>query len=80
MIEELILTTVAFRGLGIFTWWMTLIGSGGALLFPDLVLMEGLFADSFIDRGTVRLIAAPVFIVSAALVSDHYNPWIEGLF
>lgn len=80
MIETLILAATGFRGMGIVTWWLTLIGSGGALLFPDIVLMEAMFVDSFADRGTVRLIAAPLFIVSAAFVSDYYNPWIEGLF
>jgi len=57
--------------------WLTLVGTGGAILLPDLVLAEGLFADSFIDRRTVRLIAAPLFVATAVLLSDHYFHWFH---
>ena len=70
---------LAVRG-GIRTYWFALIGSGGAFLFPDLVLAHGLFADSFIDRSAVRLIAGPLFLVSAVILTDHYYHWTKGLF
>jgi hypothetical protein len=69
--------TLAARG--IVALWFTLIGSGGATLFPDLVLANGIFADSFIDRSTVRLIAVPLFIACAVLLTDHYYGWSRGM-
>ena len=70
---------LAVRSGTIYSIWATLIGSGGAFLFPDLVLAQGLFADSFIDRGTVRLIAGPLFVACAFLLTDHYYHWTKGL-
>jgi hypothetical protein len=58
-------------------WWLALIGSVGAILFPDLVLAESFFADSFIDRRTIRLIAIPLFVVSAVLLSDYHFHWFH---
>jgi hypothetical protein len=60
-------------------FWFTLIGSGGAILFPDLVRSTGFFSDVYIDRGTVRLIAVPLFIACAVILTDHYYHWSEGL-
>ena len=59
--------------------WLMMLGSAGAFIFPDLVLAEGIFADSFINRGTVRLIAAPLLIVSLVLLTDFYFHWSKGL-
>ena len=59
--------------------WLTLIGSACAILFPDVVLVEGFFADSFIDRRTIRLIAVPLFIAMAVLISDYHLHWSRGL-
>jgi hypothetical protein len=58
-------------------WWLTLIASVGAILFPDLVLAESFFADSFIDRRTIRPIAIPLFVVSAVLLSDYHLHWFH---
>ena len=59
--------------------WLMLLGSAGAFIFPDMVLVEGIFADSFISRGTIRLIAAPLLIVSIVLLTDFYFHWSKGL-
>ena len=77
--SEAITLTLAARSGVLLSLWLTLIGSGGSTLFPDLVLSEGVFADSFIDRSTVRLIAVPLFIVSAVLLTDYYYEWSKGL-
>ena len=58
------------------TLWFTLIGSGGATLFPDLVRSTGVFSDIFIDRSTVRLVAVPLFIACAILLTDYYYGWM----
>ena len=77
--SEHFLLTLAARPGTVVTLWFTLIGSGGATLFPDLVRSQGIFADSFIDRGTVRLIAVPLFFACVVLLTDHYYAWSRGL-
>jgi len=59
--------------------WLMMLGSAGAFIFPDMVLIEGIFADSFISRGVIRLIAAPLLIVSIVLLTDFYFHWSKGL-
>ena len=58
-------------------WWLTLIGPVGAILFPDLVLADSFFSGSFIDRRAIRLIAIPLFVVSAGLLSDYDFHWFH---
>ena len=77
--SELLALTLAARPGTVVTLWFTLIGSGGATLFPDLVRSQGMFADSFIDNGTVRLIAVPLFIACVVLLTDHYYHWSKGM-
>jgi hypothetical protein len=77
--SELLPLTLAVRSSTVVTLWFTLIGSGGATLFPDLVLAQGIFADSFIDRSTVRLIAVPLFIACVILLTDYYYGWSRGM-
>ena len=79
MSDLLPLTLAATKPSTVVTLWFTLIGSGGAILFPDLVRSQGLFADSFIDRGTVRLIAVPLFIACTIILTDHYYHWSKGM-
>ena len=71
---------IAAKASSVLGMWALLFGSSGAMLFPDLVRFDGLFADSFVDRGTVRLIAAPLMLASSVLLSDHYYSWTKGLF
>ena len=58
---------------------LTLVGSGGAILFPDLVRAEAVIGGSLLDRGTVRLFAIPLFLASAALLLDLNFHWSKGL-
>jgi hypothetical protein len=67
------------RGMTEGSLWLALIGSAGAILFPDWVLVDGFFADAFIDRRIVRLIAVPLFIVSAVVLTDLHFHWSKGL-
>ena len=77
--SELLPLTLAVRSSTVVTLWFTLIGSGGATLFPDLVRSTGFFSHVYIDRDAVRLIAVPLFIACAVLLTDHYYGWSRGM-
>ena len=71
---------IAARASTVLTMWAVLLGSLGAMAFPDLVRSEAILGESLIDRGAVRLIAAPLLLASSVLLSDHYYAWTKGLF
>ena len=78
MTDTLLLVAAVTRPSVLFLW-LTLIGSTLATLFPDIVVEQGFFAESFIDRGAVRLIAVPLILVSAFLLTDYHYQWTKGL-
>jgi hypothetical protein len=50
------------------------------MAFPDLVRSEIIWGESLLDRGAVRLFAAPLLLASSLLLTDHYFAFTKGLF
>ena len=71
---------IAARPSSVLTMWAVLIGSSGAMAFPDLVRSEIIWGESLLDRGAVRLFAAPLLLASSLLLTDHYFAFTKGLF
>ena len=78
--SDALLLMIAARVSTVLSMWAVLIGSSGAMAFPDLVRSELLLGESLVDRGTVRLIAAPLVLASSVLLTDHYFAFTKGLF
>ena len=62
-----------------FALWAMLVGTSLAMIFPDLVRAEMIVGESLVDRGTVRLFAAPLFLLSVVLLTDLHFHWSKGL-